>query len=136
MSIICVGEALMRSVSALRLVVLAAVLCLCGCSSSNKGKIEGTKWMSLASTVKGQSLPAGVLQLEFGSDGSLVYKAGPQTFTGKYSLGMGDTVTLKLDQELSGSKNHAEKIVIDGDNLTMTDPDGTAVTFERARGAK
>ena len=35
------------------LLVLGAALCAAGCSSSNRGKIEGTKWTSLAADVKG-----------------------------------------------------------------------------------
>jgi hypothetical protein len=122
----------MRPAGTLRLVLLAALLLAAGCSS-NKGKIEGTKWSSQAANVKGQALPAGALTLEFGSDGSLVYKAGPQTFKGTYSLGMGDNVTLKLDQELAGRKNHVEKVVINGDRLTMTDSDGTQLTFDKTK---
>jgi hypothetical protein len=122
----------MRPAGTLRLVLLAALLLAAGCSS-NKGKIEGTKWSSQDANVKGQALPAGALTLEFGSDGSLVYKAGPQTFKGTYSLGMGDNVTLKLDQELAGRKNHVEKVVINGDRLTMTDSDGTQLTFGKTK---
>src|SRR3954447_894141 len=96
------------------LLPIVMVLFLSGCSSNNKGKIEGTKWSSVAANVKGRSLPAGALLLEFRSDGSLLYQAGPQTFTGTYALGAGDAVTLKLDQELAGRKNHREKVVING----------------------
>jgi hypothetical protein len=123
----------MRPVGTLRLVLLAALLLTAGCASNNKGKIEGTKWSSQAANVKGQSVPAGALTLEFGSDGSLVYKAGPQTFKGTYSLGMGDSVTLKLDRELAGRKNHVEKVVINGDRLTMTDSDGTQLMFDKTK---
>ncbi len=123
----------MRPIVVLRIACVAGLLLACGCSSSNKGKIEGTKWTSLATTVKGNALPAGALKLEFGQDGSLVYKGGPQTYTGTYSLGMGPTVTLKLNQDLAGRKNHAEKIIINGDQLTMTDSDGTQVTFQKVK---
>jgi hypothetical protein len=115
----------------LRIALLAAFLMSVGCSSNNKGKIEGTKWSSLASTVKGTPLAAGMLRLEFATDGKVSYVVGPQTFTGTYSLGAGDTVTLHLDQDLGGSKTHAEKIVIAGDKLTMTDTDGTQLSFEK-----
>ena len=123
----------MRPIVVLRLACVGALLFTVGCSSQNKGKIEGTKWTSLASTVKGQSIPAGVLQLSFGKDGSIEYKAGPQTFTGTYSLGMGNTVTLNLNQELAGRKNHVEKIAINGDQLTMTDSDGSQMTFKQVK---
>jgi hypothetical protein len=122
----------MRPASILRLTLLAAILMTCGCKSNNKGKIEG-KWSSIASTVKGKAVPEGFLTLEFGTDGSLVYAAGPITFKGTYSLGMGDNVTLKLDKELAGRKNHTEKVSISGDRLTMTDSDGTALTFKKVK---
>jgi hypothetical protein len=119
----------MRRAAALRLALTAAVLCLTGCSSSNKGKIEGTKWSSLESTIKGQKIPAGTLRLDFGANNSLVYDTAMGKFTGTYSLGMGDRVTLKLDRELAGFKNHVERVSIVGDRLTMTD--GTSMVFER-----
>src|SRR5262249_2624151 len=102
----------MRVSHVVRCGLLLAVFCVIGCASKNKGKIEGTKWSSQSAVVKGQSLPAGALKLEFRSDGSLVYQAGPVTYTGRYSLGMGDYVTLKLDQDLAGRKSHSEKVVI------------------------
>jgi hypothetical protein len=123
----------MRSPHALRVVCLAALLLACGCSSSNKGKIEGTKWTSLATTMKGKAVPAGTAQLHFQGDGKLVYKLGPQTHTGTYSLGMGPTVTLNFDTEVNGRKTHAEKVVINGDELTMTDSDGTELTFQKTK---
>jgi hypothetical protein len=46
---------------------------------------------------------------------------------------MGDNVTLNLDQELSGRKTHVEKVTISGDQLTMTDSDGTALTFKKVQ---
>jgi hypothetical protein len=126
-------EISMRPVVILRLVLLATLLLTFGCSSNNKGKIEGTKWSSQATTVKGQSFPAGAFQLEFGSDNRLAYRAGPVTLTGTYSLGSGNNVTFNLDQELGGRKTHVEKISISGDTLTMTDSDGTEVTFTKVK---
>ncbi len=121
----------MRSLFVPRVACVAALLLAAGCSSSNKGKIEGTKWTSLAATMKGQPLPAGILQLTFGKDGSVVYKAGPQTFTGTYSLGQGANVILDLSSDLTARDTHLEKIVINGDQLTMTDSDGTQLTFQQ-----
>jgi hypothetical protein len=46
---------------------------------------------------------------------------------------MGSTVTLNLDQEFNGRKVHAEKVVISGDQLTMTDSDGTELTFQKTK---
>ena len=122
----------MRSVVVLRLSLVAVLALATGCSS-NKGKIEGTKWTSQAATVKGKPVIAGFVQLEFTKDDKVTLKRDTDTFTGSYSLGMSSTVTLHLDQELSGSKIHAEKIVITGDTLTMTDYDGTQISFQRAK---
>src|SRR5436190_21582149 len=98
------------------LALLASVLLADDAAKSdNKGKIEGTKWTSVASKVKGIDIPAGALKLEFKADGKLTYEAGPQTFTGTYVLGKGETVTLKLDRELAGRKDHEEKVKIVGD---------------------
>jgi hypothetical protein len=114
-----------------RFAFMVAILFAFGCSSNNKGKIEGTKWSSMAATVKNQNVPAGALSLEFATDGSVIYNAGPMRYTGKYSLGMGDNVTLNLDQELAGSKKHLEKVKIEGDTLTMIDGDGTKLSFSK-----
>lgn len=101
--------------------------------SNNKGKIEGTKWSSEAATIKGNTIPAGSLTLEFTKDGKVTYTAGPSIFTGTYTLNPGDEVVLKLDQELAGSKKHVEKVVIKDDKLTMSDKDGTSLTFEKVK---
>ena len=74
----------MRRLPVLHLALLATVLFIGGCKSNNKGKIEGTKWTSLAATVKGTPIPAGTLQLEFTTDGKMVYKIGQKTITGTY----------------------------------------------------
>jgi hypothetical protein len=121
------------NVFVVRLAVITAILLVAGCTSKNKGKIEGTKWVSQPTTIKGKSIPAGLMRLEFGTDGSLVYKVGPETRKGTYSLGMGDVVTLKLDREISGRKEHAERVEINGDRLTMKDSDGTSLSFSKVK---
>jgi hypothetical protein len=111
---------------------LAALLLLSlGCSSSNKGRIEGTKWTSLATTVKAESLPAGARYLQFDKDGKMVYTVNSQPCNGTYALGLGPTVTFNLEKDVDGRKIHPRKIVIDGDRLTLTDPDGSEVMFQR-----
>ena len=136
----------MESFRTVRLMILAALIALVGFGgltlgaqdkdkgkkpSSNKGKIEGTKWNSLETTVKGNKIPAAALKLEFSKDRKLLYQAGPVKFTGTYELGKGDTVTFHLDQELAGRKDHEEKIAIRGTRLLMTDSDGTSITFKK-----
>jgi hypothetical protein len=123
----------MRHKNILRFALLATVILCSGCMSKNKGKIEGTSWSSMAATVKGVSVPPGTLKLEFGANGKLIYVTPIQTFTGTYSLGMGDYVTLNLDQELGGKKSHAERVSILGNQLTMRDSDGTEVVFSKVR---
>ncbi len=127
----------MRPVSTVKLVLLPAILLISGCMSNNKGKIEVTRWTSLATTIKGQSIPAGTVKLAFGGDGRVIYTCAAigslpeQTYRGTYGLGMADFVTLEFDTELAGRKSHTETIVINGDRLTMTDTDGTSIAFAK-----
>ena len=140
----------MENLRTFRLMILAALITLAGFSASgsalgvqdkgkdkgasaNKGKIEGTKWSSVEATVKGTKIAAGLLTLEFGKDGKLVYVAGAAKFTGTYELGEGDTATFHLDQALAGNKKHIEKIAISGTRLIMTDSDGTSLTFKKVK---
>ena len=56
-----------------------------------------------------------------------------KTISGKYSLGFGDSVTLSA---ISASRSpvgttHRETITITGNQPTMKDTDGKAVTFRR-----
>ena len=114
--------------------LLAAALFLVGCESNVRGKIEGTRWSSVSTTVNGRTFAAGYLYLEFRKDGTVYYRAGTQKVDGKYSLGWGgDTVTFKLDREIAGSKVHNETVVIKGDTLTMSDSDGLTITFQKVK---
>jgi hypothetical protein len=128
---IAIFEKIMKSRWLTNLSLLLLIMLMTGCSSKNKGKIEGTTWSSQATSVKGTPIPEGFVKLVFGADGSLTYRMGPLTYKGKYSLGMGDNVTMTFDQELEGKKTHVEKISINGDQLTMTDSDGTQVQFKK-----
>jgi hypothetical protein len=131
---------------------LAATLALLGgvaligparADSNNKGKIEDTKWTSLKATITLKDelkedkieLPAGALKLEFGKDGKVTYRTGSQVYSGTYTLGDGDMVTLNFEMKLGDSKEHKETITIDKDkeSLTMTDKDGTSLKFEKAK---
>jgi uncharacterized protein (TIGR03066 family) len=114
--------------AALRLAALGLLVLAAGCASHNKDKLVG-KWEA-----KNRAL-------EFKSDQTLTYDvtdaAGQELkLTGKYECNSGYFVTLKFDQKLNDRKQHVEKIVVEGDQLTMTDSDGTSVTFTRARDAK
>ncbi len=111
--------------------IVLVILVAAGCSS-NRGKLEGTRWTSEETTVRGQHQPAGFGTLEFRDDGTLVYQLqGLPTATGRWSLSPGSNVVFRFDEPLRGRKVHTEKIVLDGDRLTMTDSDGTSVTFTR-----
>jgi hypothetical protein len=79
------------------------------------------------------AIQAILAELEFGTDGKMVYRVGSQPCNGTYALGLGPTVTFNLENEVDGRKIHPQKIVIDGDRLTMTDPDGSQVTFQRVQ---
>lgn len=120
---------LTRTACAFLFVALAAAAA--GCSSNNKGKIEGTKWVSVPQTVKGQSLPDGFFKLDFAADKKVTYQVGPMTYTGKYSLGSGDMVTLNFDQDLAGRKQHMQTVKISGNEMVMSDMDGTSAKFRK-----
>lgn len=94
--------------------------------------IKGTKWRSESTTMQGQELPAGALQLQFQSDGKLVYRIGSHTFTGTYTLGVGNEVTLQLDQELAGRKTHKQRMILNDDHLTVVDSDETRLKFSKS----
>ncbi|HKB36197.1 MAG TPA: hypothetical protein VKD72_07065 [Gemmataceae bacterium] len=129
----------MRLAPLLRLIVLLLLAFTAGCLSENKGKIEGTRWRSEAGTVqrKGNALsgpssirvPEGYMELDFHKDGSLYYIVRGKIYTGKYTLGAGRAVTLHLDEAVAGLKTHTETVVIQGNRLTMTDTDGTELSF-------
>lgn len=116
-----------------RFFVLLAILVFVGCESQNKGKIEGTKWTSEMTTVDGKLIPSGTSRLEFRTDGSLLFTAGPQTYNGSYTLSMGDMVILDLTESFNGSKRHVQRITISGDHLPLADTDGTKIPYVKVR---
>ena len=120
----------MRCPSLARLMLAAALLVTVGCSSENKGQLEKTNWLSQVATVQGETLPAGARQLQFKADGHLIYRIGPKVYQGSYALGIGTAVTFHLEEELDGRKIHAQKIVRNGDRLTLTSSDGSELTFQ------
>ena len=123
----------MRRLPVSLLVLLAGLLFVGGCKSNNKGKIEGTKWTSIETPTKSGVFPAGEFFLEFRSDGKLIFRREGMVYTGTYTVESGDNVTFHLDRKLQGSKTHTQKIKIADDQLTLTDGDGTAVTFTRMK---
>ena len=118
-----------------RLAVIALVLLSVPACSFNRGKIVG-KWESTGGSVP---LPAGAkMVMEFSAGGQMrmIISAGVvnQTITGKYSLGMFNSVTLyDLSQAVSGRTKHVETVTISGDQLTMKDSDGKFMTFRRVK---
>jgi hypothetical protein len=113
--------------------VMALPVLATGCESNNQGRLEGTHWVSQSASFKGSVVPAGTLKLSFYKDGTLCYRVGRQTYNGKYSLGMGDTVVFNLDRDLAGYKTHHEKCVVVEDRLTVTDGDGTKINFTKTK---
>ena len=112
----------------LRLAGLAALaLALAGCGSHNTGKIVG-RWRA-----ESADLPIGPkgpqdLVWEFGADGSFTVswvnpatKAAETKARGRYTLGIGDNVVMSdLNPPLPGNVSRsAEKVVIDGDTMTV-----------------
>jgi hypothetical protein len=76
-------------------------------------------------------LAEGYIELDFHKDGSLYYIIRGKIHTGKYSLGPGRAVILHLDEPVAGLKTHTETVTIQGDRLTMTDTDGTELSFRK-----
>jgi uncharacterized protein (TIGR03066 family) len=117
-----------------RLAVIALALLAVPACSFNRGKIVG-KWESTG----GSALPpGGRMTLEFTAGGqvtmSVAVPTSGLTVTGKYSLGMFNSVTLyDLSQAISGRTKHVEQVTISGDQLTMKDSDGKSVTFKRVK---
>ena len=114
-----------------RLALVAALVVAAGCSN-NTDKLEGTKWVSLAATIKGKDIPAGAHFLQFLHDGHLLYIVAGRPYKGNYTLGMGSAVTFTLDDELDGRKIHPHKLVVEGDQLRLTSADGKVLTFQKA----
>ncbi|MGH7224567.1 MAG: hypothetical protein ACRELF_15185, partial [Gemmataceae bacterium] len=82
----------MRIASLSRLLLIAALILVAGCSG-NKGKIEGTNWLSLTDAVKGQDHSPTTCGLYFGKDGQMVLTIGSRPYKGIYTVGMGQAVT-------------------------------------------
>ena len=110
------------------LLVLAAIGCV---PSSNKDKIEGTKWVSDSIEFGGQRFPPGSLYLHFRIDNTLLFRVGNKSIKGTYSLGPASLVTINLDEALPNGKTHVEQITIDEKKMTMTDLNGTKATFRK-----
>jgi hypothetical protein len=128
----------MRTNRVIGLLVVVAALAVVGCESTNKGKIEGTKWSSNAVSIHGQKLGSGKCELEFYKDGTMDFSATDpngyrKVFPGRYSLSLGDLVVITFDQEVAGMKTHTERVSISKGELTMTDSDGTKLVFSRLK---
>ena len=119
----------MRPAFLARMALVAALVIAAGCSS-NKSKIEGT-WSSRATTSKDDAAPADSRRLQFGKDGHLFYTIAGRQYKGNFTLGMGPAVTFTFEEDLDGRKIHPHKVVIDGEQLTLTNADGKDLTFQK-----
>jgi hypothetical protein len=125
----------MRPAPVARALALIAVCApLAGCSSNNKGKVEGTTWTSRDQIVNGKHVAGGSREIEFKADGGLVMVQDGGRYTGTYSLGRGDRVTLQFDQPYEGGKKHARTVQVDGDELRVTDQFGATIKFKKVSG--
>lgn len=143
------------------LVLLACAGLVAGCSSNNKGKIEGRwKFVSVPGVDEKmvQQLAAEKVYLfvDFSPNGTMTLGAASEdkdvqqrlnqsgekvTMSCKYKLLSGDDVEFydlpKEMQEkggLFGSKDRARtKVKVTGDTMTMTDPDGKSGSFARMK---
>lgn len=123
------------------LVVLSAPFSGCGVGnvesnsslSNNRGKIEGTSWVSRKTEIDGKTIPAGTVRLNFSPSTFLVCEWDGDKFRGKYILGPGDTVIWKFDEPLNGSTEHSYQCMFDGNQLTLKDQKGTEIIFDRVK---
>lgn len=121
----------MRSQRFAVLLLLVFVSLAAGCNSNNEGVIEGTRWSCLSAQMRGKNVPgvAGKLRITFSKNGKVSYVTPEGIFDGTYSLSMGDYVTLDFDRPLGGLTQHAQRVSVDGNKMTMTDSDGTSAVF-------
>lgn len=142
----------MRSTVRLTATLAVAVIALAftGCSSNNTGKIVG-KWKMVSGssseleTLKKMGL---TMAWEFKADGTFATsvvslnddKGGGTGLAdtskmprGKYNLGFGNTVNFTDDTATGKDKRMTTNITIDGDNMTMKDPDGTTMQLVRVK---
>jgi hypothetical protein len=123
----------MRSPGLRLLIVCALVAPFAGCSSNNKGKIEGTTWIVTGGTIPAAGQNVG-LEYEFTTDGRLLVGAAglPKTQIAKYTLGMGSRLNLEIHDSKTGkTSKEFTSLKIDGDTMTMTDSDKTYLSFKR-----
>ncbi|WP_020475304.1 hypothetical protein [Zavarzinella formosa] len=117
-----------------QLAVVVGGLMATGGMSNNKGKIEGTKWVNIKSMINNeQTIPAGIITLDFKKDGGFVQTILVQRYSGTYLLQTGDHITLKLDEPLDGHTELHAKFIIDRAVLLMRDSDGTTITFAKSK---
>jgi len=112
----------------LRLAAVALALVAAGCNSNSTGKIVGRWRADITDAPIGPNGPADVVW-EFTEDGSFtVFRVVPgrpppntdKVSAGRYLLGTGDSVTItNLDPPLDGKTRATERIVIDGDTMTV-----------------
>ena len=107
--------------------VAALALVTAGCGSNNTGKIVG-RWKAERADLPIGPVGPNDLVWEFGEDGAFTISwvnqgtgAADTKVRGRYTLGLADTVKLTdLDPPLDGkAAKAAEKIVIDGDTMTV-----------------
>lgn len=118
----------MRPAFLARMALAAALIVVVGCSD-NKGKIEGTTWAWVDITAKSDDKSVAERRLNFDKDGHLFYTVFGRHYKGNYTLGMGPAVTFTLEEDLDGRKIYAHKLVVEGNQLMLTDADGKMLTF-------
>jgi hypothetical protein len=123
----------LRVSSCLVALLFLVALALSGCSSNNKGKLEGTKWRSDSGVVEGETVPAGTVTVEFRKNGTLTMRVDGHQIEGKYTLGVSNWVTLSLDEEFGHSTSYTALVLIQGDKMTMNDGDGCTLTYSRLK---
>lgn len=120
------------------MLVVVATVGTAGCfKSDNVGKLEGTKWSSAyVPDFKGISGRGLTMTLQFTDGGRFTMEMRSPLVSlrcsGTWRLGAGDTVFLDdVSPALGGHTSFSESVVIAGDTMTMSDPDGTKIVFTK-----
>lgn len=112
----------------LRLAAVALALAAAGCNSNNTGKIVGRWRADIADAPPGPNGPLDVVW-EFAEDGTFTVsrvEIGPagnneiKVASGRYVLGMNDNVSFtSLNPPLEGKTRSSERVVVEGDTMTV-----------------
>jgi hypothetical protein len=110
----------------------AAALLAFGCSPGSSA-VEGTKWQSVGRTVGGEYGGNDTMEVEFLKDRKAEFRLRftSRKYTGTYS-GSGNKLSMHL-ADRKGKPVNFDRVLIEGDRMTMQDPEGGELVFEKVK---